>query len=281
MKIIFKKIYLITVHIFALAGLILVVGYFGVKYGLTNTTGIIDTQTENFYQATIDTPIDNEPDNYIQAVWAQTEEWQIFATAVVKDKELLKQIQDNTNISARLLMAITAVEQLRLFTSEREMYKQFFYPLKILGNMTQFSWGIMGIKPETATAIEQHLKDSSSDFYLGTAWQNTLNYPAETVDLNQARYTRLTNSKDRYYNYLYGALYLKQIIAQWQKYEVDISKQPAILGTLYNIGFNNSKPKTNPQVGGSKIDLAGESFSFGGLVHQIYWSDELLAEFAR
>ena len=278
----FKKIYLVVMHLFAIAGFFLIVGYFAVKYGFTNTAGIIDTQTENFYYNTIPekTPtIKNS--NYTKPNWTQTEEWETFAVAISKDKDLLQTIQFETGISTRLLMSITAVEQIRLFTSDREFFKQVFYPLKIMGNMSQFSLGIMGIKPETATLIEQHLEEETSPFYLGTEWKNVLAYPSSTIDFNQARYTRLTDPKNRYYNFLYGALYLKQFITQWQRAGINIVDRPEILGTLYNIGFTNSKPKTDPQVGGAKIDIGEDSFSFGGLVYQIYFSEELIEEFPR
>ena len=44
----FRKIFQILIYIFAFIGFILVAGYFAVKFGLTNTRGIIDVQREAF-----------------------------------------------------------------------------------------------------------------------------------------------------------------------------------------------------------------------------------------
>ncbi|KKR69326.1 MAG: hypothetical protein UU11_C0002G0124 [Parcubacteria group bacterium GW2011_GWF2_40_69] len=45
-----KKIFNIIVYIFAIIGLFLTAGFFAVKYGATDTTGIIDSQQANFIE---------------------------------------------------------------------------------------------------------------------------------------------------------------------------------------------------------------------------------------
>jgi hypothetical protein len=47
-KNILKKIFQIAVYIFAIIGFVLVAGFFAVRFGLTNTKGIIDIQSEEF-----------------------------------------------------------------------------------------------------------------------------------------------------------------------------------------------------------------------------------------
>jgi hypothetical protein len=131
----------------------------------------------------------------------------------------------------------------------------------------------MGLKQETAKDIEAHLKDVNSPFYLGRKYENILDF--NTTDINQERFERLTNDKDHYYSYLYAALYIREVTAQWKKAGFDISKRPEIIGTLYNIGFNNSRPNANPSSGGSSIDLGGTTYSFGALAGEFYNSVEL------
>ena len=267
----------IIIYIFAGIGLFLTAGYFAVKFGLTNTKGIIDNQRNGFYRNT------NNANSIAQAApaeWSKTEEWKTFSDAVKKDKDVLTRVENETGIPARMIVSVLAVEQLRLFTSEREIFKQAFAPLKILGTQSQFSWGVMGIKPETAKTIENNLKDTNSQFYLGKDFENKLDF--KTADPDSERFTRITDEHDRYYAYLYGALYIKEIEEAWKKSgNGSIVNKPEIIGTLYNIGFNHFEPKIDPQVGGAEIEIDGIKYSFGGLTAQIYNSNELLDFYPR
>jgi len=216
-------------------------------------------------------------DNNNPLAWANTGEWQTFKEAVQKDKIVLARIEKETGIQARLLVSILTAEQLRLFYSDRALFEKVFSAFKILGSQSQFSWGIMGLKPETAIAIEENLASTTSPFYLGPSFEKSLAF--STNDIGQERFARITDEHNHYYGYLYSALYLKQITTEWQKSGFDISSRPEILATLYNIGFANSKPKTDPQVGGSELDIAGQKYSFGRLAYEFYYSGELLTDF--
>jgi hypothetical protein len=66
---------------------------------------------------------------------------------------------------------------------------------------------------------------------------------------------------------------------QWKDAGYDIKYRPEIVGTLFNVGFPQSKPKVNPQVGGSQILAGGQKYSFGSLAYEFYYSGELLYEF--
>jgi hypothetical protein len=269
----------IIIYIFAGIGLFLTAGYFAVKFGFTNTKGIIDNQTKSFYNNNSQTNTTGE-NTATQIEWSKTEEWATFSDAVKKDKEVLARVENETGISSRLIVSVLAVEQLRLFTSEREIFKQAFAPLKILGTQSQFSWGVMGIKPETAKVIESNLKDTTSPFYLGKAFENKLDF--QTTDPDSERFTRITDEHDRYYAYLYGALYIKELGDAWKKSgNGDISRKPEIIGTLYNIGFDHFSPKIDPQAGGAEIEIDGIKYSFGGLTYEIYNSGELLDYFPK
>ena len=209
--------------------------------------------------------------------WPDFSEWSVVSQSVVKDKLVIEKAASVANIEPRLIVANLVVEQLRLFFSQRELYKKFFEPLKILANANKFSLGVMSIKEETAVAIENNLKDRNSPYYLGPEYENLLDYEP-SADKPSQRYARLT-ANDHYYNYLYGALYLKQFITQWKKEGFDLTKRPEILGTLFNVGFPQSKPNADPQVGGSVITIGQNSYSFGRLSYEFYFSGELFTQF--
>ncbi len=275
----FKKAFSILVYLFAAVGFVLTVGYFGVKYGLTNTSGIIDEQRQSFLDGA-----DGEApasDMIASLPWTETEEWGVLDAAIRRDADAINRAAKDANVPARLIVANLITEQLRLFFSDREDYKQFFSPLKILGSQTQFSWGVMGMKEETAIPVEEHLKDPSSPFYPGRAYEHLLDFPATTTDVKTERFTRMTDQHNHYWSYLYAGLFLKQIETQWRAAGFPIEGNVAVLSTLYNIGFSHSTPNGSPQVGGAAIDVNGETYSFGGIARDFYYSDLLIDVFPR
>src|SRR5581483_361988 len=124
----------VIVYIFAAIGFFLVAGYFAVRFGLTNEKGIIDLQREAFLGSQAATPQLSVDSNL---PWPQTEEWNVLAAALTKDQAAVNKAAMDSGVPARLIAANLVAEQLRLFFTERELYKQFFYPLKILGSQTQ------------------------------------------------------------------------------------------------------------------------------------------------
>lgn len=254
------------VYIFATIGFVLTSGYFAVQIGLTNEQGIIDNQRAGFL--TID-----DPKTIATPLWINSEEWTVLKKAITRDAVTIYKASYNAGVNPRLLVSVLVPEQLRLFYSEREIFKKIFAPLQILGNQNQFSWGIMGIKQETAKEIESNLKNQNSIYYLGKENEKLLDF--NTEDINQERFQRLIDEKDHYYSYFYAALYIRQIISGWQKSGYNIINKPEIIGTLYNIGFTHSNPKENPQVGGSSIKLNNKEYSFGNLTGEFYHSNEL------
>jgi hypothetical protein len=209
--------------------------------------------------------------------WMNDDQWQTIKTAIAKDRDKITRAAQVAGIEPRLIVASAIVEQLRLFHSQRELYKKFFEPLKILGNSNKISWGVMGIKEATAIATENNLKDANSQYYLGQSLENALDFT--TSDAATERYQRLTTEGDYYYSYLYGGLYLKEMMTQWEKAGYDIKYRPEIVGTLFNVGFPQSHPNANPKVGGSEISIGEAKYSFGSLAYEFYYSGELLNEF--
>lgn len=272
-----KKVFTIIVYIFAVIGFVLTSGYLAIRFGLTNSKGIIDKQRQDFLSGgTVATSTPTTPDHY----WNTLPEWSTLRDAIVKDQALIDRAALTAGVPARLIVAQLVAEQLRFFYDDRESYKKFFEPLKILGSQTKFSWGVMGIKEDTAIQIENHLKDPASPFYLGKDREHILDF-ATTTDIKQERFIRMTDQHAHYYSYLYAGLYLKQITQQWKSVGFDISNKPEILSTLYNVGFANSKPKADPQSGGAPIPIGDRVYSFGTIAAEFYNSNELVDQFGR
>ncbi|KND50343.1 MAG: hypothetical protein AB202_01660 [Parcubacteria bacterium C7867-007] len=266
----FKVGFNVFLYVFAAIGLFLMVGYFAVKLGFTNETGIIDIQRDAFLGAQVVPTKEAGP----KVPWKESEEWQVLSAAITRDQAVLNKAATDSGVSARLITANLVAEQLRLFFTEREYYKQFFYPLKILGSQTQFSWGVMGMKEDTAIKVEQHLKDPSSPFYPGAQYEHLLDF--QTTDIEKERFTRMTDQHNHYWSYLYAGLYIKQIEAQWKTAGFPITGNIGVLSTLYNIGFSHSNPNPDPKVGGAAITAGDKTFSFGGLAEDFYNSDLLI-----
>lgn len=298
-------IYKALLHLFAVIGFVLVAVYVAVTFGLTNAKNFVDLQRtalqNNFSNTTNgknSAGNTNTPTNIASAAnppaWTQNPEWITFATAIAKDAPIINRAAEQSGVPARLIVAVVATEQLRLFYTDREIYKQIFAPLGMLGVMSQYAWGVAGIKPDTAKAIEEHLVDRASPFYLGTSREHVLDFATTTAtiatttvtenniaNIDTQRFYRLTDEHDRSYSYLYAGLYINQIITQWQRAGFNIADKPGIIGTLYNIGFAKSQPNANPQIGGAAITIASSTYSFGGFVEDFYQSDALLDMFPR
>lgn len=265
-----KRAFQILTYILAAIGLFFILGYMAVYFGLTNTPGGADLGRRFRLEP-------SQIGQTKQLGWNEGEEWSTLKGAVEKDAKVINQASQVAGIDPRLLTSCLIVEQLRLFYSEREVFKQVFSPLVILGTQSQFSWGVMGMKPETAKLVEQYLKDPASPYYLGTRYEHLLDFTTNNPD--EERFTRLVDEHDHYWSYLYSAIYLKQLQTAWSKAGYSINNNIGVTATLFNIGFNKSEPKKDPQVGGAIITINNADYTFGNLAAQFYYSGELLNDF--
>jgi hypothetical protein len=280
MKTYWRLTYLIIVHLFAAIGLFLVLGYIAIRFDFTNTKGIIDLNRYlNEGQTTSNHSTDStEPATPVD--WAETEEYQSFKKSVPKDQAKINEAARVAGVNGRLIVSALLSEQIRLYTdASRESFKQFFQPLQILGIQSQYSWGVMGLKRDTAVQIEEHLKDPSSPFYLGPEYEHLLDF--STDDPETERFNRLIEKHNQYYSYLYAGLYIRQITKQWEDAGFPLDEKPEIIATLYNIGFIHSTPNPDPKTGGAAITVGGTTYSFGRLADEFYNSDELVQDFPR
>ena len=271
-----RKITQKEVFNFFLGGIIFVISLFfcvfiAMQFNLTNVEGSVDSKS-NLYNSIQDV-IDRKNQVAKTPQWAKTDDWTVIRRGLTNDKALIEKASRVSGVPVRTILSPVVVEQFRYFGSDRELLKKVFLPLQALGNSVKFSYGIAGVKVATAQQIEENLKDSTSPYYLGSEYENVLDF--KTKDPDKERMDRLTDENNHYYSYLYTALFIKQIETQWSNAGYSISDRPEILATLFNLGFKHSDPKDNPEVGGSDITVNGVTYTFGGLAYEFFYSNEL------
>lgn len=280
-----RKIFLYIVYFFALLGFISSAVFVSMQFGLLNVRGSISERNE-FFDTVPKTDNDNgcinskDGDPVDTCAWLDTAEWKVVHDGLLKDVDIINRVSRETGVSSRMIVAAVIPEQIRFFTSNRESFKRYFEPYKILGSLSKFSLGVSGIKQETAEDIEKYATLPESEFYPGEAYADLIKYKDGTKSDSEL-FNRLTNSKDHYYSYLYTAIYLKEITMQWRRAGFEVGERPDVLVTLFNLGFKASKPNADPKVAGSIISVGGKDYSFGGLGTSFYESSELIETFPR
>ena len=210
--------------------------------------------------------------------WLGSQEAVLLKAALTKDAPVINEVAARTGVSSRLIASTVLPEQLRFFTTKRGAVKSYLEPLQALGVLTRFSLGVSGIKLDTAEQIEAYANDPASPFYPGPGDAQWLAFPDDVTPAEE-RYRRLTDTGDRRYQYLYTALFLKEVLAQWKRAGFDITHAPQVSVTIFNLGFVRSQPKPNPRVGGVPVTVGGEKILFGQLGYEFYYSGELLDVF--
>lgn len=216
-------------------------------------------------------------DNGLAVPWMNTVEWESLRMALVRDQALIEEAGRLTGVEPRMIAACLVGEQIRLFNTKREMVKKYLGPMKALSVQSQFSYGVNGIKLMTASRVEENLKDPTSEFYMGADYEHLLDF--ETEDHDTERYNRLVDYRNHLYSYIYTGCILHQTMLQWKRAGFDISGRPDILFTLFNVGFEQSKPKADPVCGGSRIKVDEEWYTFGAIGFDFYYSGELVRSF--
>ncbi len=209
--------------------------------------------------------------------WMATSEWEMLKASLIRDTAMLNEAGRLTGVEPRLIAACLVGEQIRLFNSKREIVKKYLGPVKVLSVQSQFSYGVNGIKEHTAKAVEAHLKDSTSEFYMGRQYENILDFKTDNHEME--RYNRLVDYRNHLYSYIYTGCILHQTMLQWKRAGYDISNRPDILCTLFNVGFSQSHPHDAPRCGGSHITVDGRVYTFGAIGFDFYYSGDLAEAF--
>jgi hypothetical protein len=276
---IIRNIFRYLLYLFALIGLVFVGVFISMQFGLLNVKGSV-AERDSYFDLGNDINIQNNISSAPVADWAKTDEWKLLSEVFTRDQAIINQAGREAGISPRLILSGVIGEQLRFFNNRRESFKNYFEPLKVLAQLSKFSFGIAGLKPQTVQLIEEHLKDSNSTFYLGSNMEHVADYEV-SANLDTERMNRITDVKNPYYSYLYVGLFMREAEAQWQNAGYDISNRPEILATLYNLGFNRSIPKPNAAAGGAVINVGGINYTFGDFAREFYDSNELTDVFPK
>ena len=209
--------------------------------------------------------------------WMNDSAWPALKAAILKDSALINEAARLTGVEPRLIVGCLVGEQVRLFNSKREMYKRYLGPMKVLSVQSQFSLGVNGIKDFTAMQVERNLTDTASIFYMGKPYEHILDF--QTANHQAERISRLTNYRNHLYSYIYTGCILHQTMLQWRRSGYDIVNRPDILFTLFNLGFQASKPGPDPKCGGSHITVHDQIYTFGVICNDFYFSGELAEQF--
>lgn len=215
--------------------------------------------------------------------WSNYTVWKQFCNTIIKDKRAIDSVSRLTGVESRIIVMCVVGEQLRMFNSGREKFKQYVYPYSRLILPSNRGYGVSGILEHTALRIESTLFNEKDPFYPGDYFQQTINvrdsFPEVINDSISSHkhktIQRLIKGGDHYYSYLYTAFLMRQFQAHWERNGFDLSNRPEILGTLFNLGYQKSKPKKNPEVGGSTFKIGEKDYTFGGLCFEFYYSGEL------
>lgn len=216
--------------------------------------------------------------------WANYTEWKDFCKYVKADKKAIDSVAKITGVESRLIVMCLVGEQIRMFNSSREKLKNQVYKYNHIFLPKNRGYGVTGILESTALRIENTLFTPNSPFYPGDYYQKCINlkdtFPGSVIDSIAAHkfptIQRLIQGGTHYYSYLYTALLLRQYQSHWEKAGYTLAYRPEILASLFNLGYQKSKPGPNPQVGGSNFKVGDHDYTFGGLCFEFYYSGELL-----
>lgn len=215
--------------------------------------------------------------------WSNYAEWKDFCKYVRADKKAIDSVAKITGVESRLIVMCLVGEQIRMFNSSREKFKNQVYKYNHIFLPKNRGYGVTGIMEHTALRIENTIYSPSSAFYPGKYYEQCINlkdtFPGSVVDtIASHKYPtiqRLIQGGDHFYSYLYTALLLRQYQTHWEKAGYTLAYRPEILGSLFNLGYHKSKPGPNPQVGGSNFNVGDKEYTFGGLCFEFYYSGEL------
>ena len=124
------------VGLFAVIGVAFVIVFIAMQFGLFNVRGSIDARNQFFLASSTPEALAQPCDDKTKSVcdWNQTPEWDVVKGGLEKDAAVIQRVARETGIPARLIASVVIPEQIRFFTSEREVFKRYFEPLKVLDN---------------------------------------------------------------------------------------------------------------------------------------------------
>ena len=212
-----------------------------IKYGVTNAASAVSTWTYNM----IPNEILNNP--WFKFTLDGMDTRKAFTDSVYKrSKELW--------VDDKLVMACVMAEQVRITTKgvRGNLKNLILNTTPKLLRSYNVSLGIGGIKVTTAQKIK---RDANVYWYWHRLWAISASWLADNDALNAQYATFLVNN----------------IATRRRLSGYDISKNPGVLCTLYNLGNPTKKqPHENPQVGWAVIPIGKWKYTYGEIAVWIY-----------
>lgn len=214
----------------------------------------------------------HEAYTYVNGTWSRhrwrfpqnmlDDPWFVFIiNGIEANKEILKTIKTESQklwIDYKMVLASIMSEQIRIAT------KWARWDLKdlIVHHTPRFlvsynvSLGVWWIKVTTARQVVSDAKKYG--------------YGDIFPPYDESGVTAMLTTSD-YRQWVYPTYLVKNIITRWQRAGYDISHDPGVVGTLYNMGNNITRePHAHPQIGGSVITIWWKDYVYGWLSMAIY-----------
>ena len=145
MKIFLKYSVIIIICLFAGTGMTVTAVFVGMQHGLLNVRGSIVERNASFGPVSTilkpDSASSTEPltngcrvdhSQTEPCDWNETAAWDVVAGGLGKDAAIINRVASETGVPARMIAAAVVPEQTRFFTDNREVFKRYFEPLKLL-----------------------------------------------------------------------------------------------------------------------------------------------------
>ena len=122
------------------------------------------------------------------------------------------------------------------------------------------SLGIGGIKYTTAVKIRKDAMEYWWDYYENDAYK-----------IKNDIITSSWLADNDTFNAKYATFLVSNILMRWKREWIDISNNPWVICTLYNLGNPTKKqPHENPQVWGAVIPIGKGKYTYGEIAVWIY-----------
>lgn len=171
------------------------------------------------------------------------------------------------NISPNIIKSMILTEQMRAAFTYRGRVKQIMETDTYLMVMSQSSYWVGWVKADTAIKLEDYLKINDAYIY-----NNYFAYPA-WLNIYNERFARLTSTVEYKYQVYYIAGIIYKYVQDWKTANIDISKLPWIIATLYNVW--DKVPTKSPKIWGSTLSIQWEKYTFWKLWMFLYYYLEI------
>ena len=199
--------------------------------------------------------------------------------SIEKLSPYINQYSEELGVDSRIVGGIIYVESLRYFTTEKGFIEAKLNSSSFTKELLKLygaTYGVGQMSSDEQRRCIENFNNPNTSFYMGKQFENYLSEDdfkkvqegEETVS-DLGIISRDYKHPDIQVKFI--ASFVAQIQKQWGKAGHNISNRPDVLATLYNLGFDKSKPKANPKAGGSKNYIFGKTINFGEAVQQ--WHD--------